>query len=98
MNYRKLLQSKTLWLGTLGLATMLVGWTPACKAQESSPAHFTDTGVEDAYPTTTPLAKKPAKVQLSTNLKTVTSDQAIGRKQKSHKAVRKQSEVSASGF
>jgi hypothetical protein len=98
MNYRKLLQSKTLWLGTLGLATMLLGSAPTCKAQESSPAHFTDTGVEDAYPATTPLAKKPVKVQRAASPMTLASDKALARRHKARKTARKHSEVSASGL
>ena len=47
MNHFKLLLPKMLWFGTIGVATMLLGWTPSCKAQEVSPAHFTQTGVED---------------------------------------------------
>ena len=66
MNRFKILLPKTLWLGTIGLATMLY-WTPSCKAQEVSPAHFTGTGVEDAYPVQKPLAKKSAKVRIATN-------------------------------
>ena len=98
MNYCKLLLSKTLLLGTIGLAMMLLGWAPSCKAQESSPAHFTDTGVEDAYPASKPLPKKTAKAQTATNSVPVTSDKAVARKQRAHKVARKQSEVSASGL
>ena len=98
MNYCKHLLPKTLWFGTIGLATMLVGWTPSCKAQEVNPAHFTDTSVEDAYPATKPSPRKPAKVQIATNPMPVTSDKARARKQKAHKAARKQSEASASSL
>ena len=95
MNYCKLLLPKTLGLGTIGLATMLLGWTPSCKAQEVSPARFTDTGVEDAYPATRPLPKKPPKVQTATNAIPVTSNKAIARKQKAHQATPKQDAISA---
>lgn len=95
MNYCKHLLPKTLWFGTIGLATVLVGWTPSCKAQEVNPAHFTDTSVEDAYPATKPLRRKPPKVRMAVNPMPVTSDKAIARKQKAHKAARKQSEASA---
>lgn len=98
MNYSKLMQFKTLWLGTLGLAAMLLGSAPACRAQESSPAHFTDTGVEDAYPASQPLPKKPAKVRSAASPMTLASDKAVARKQKARKTARKQSEVSASGL
>src|SRR5258708_29714207 len=64
MNYFKLLTPKALWLGTIGIATILLGWTPSCKAQEVSPARFTDTGVEDDYPVKPP-AKKLAKTQIA---------------------------------
>ncbi len=43
----------------LGLGGTLL-LSPACKAQEVSPAIFTNTGVEDAYPATKP---KPAATQ-----------------------------------
>jgi hypothetical protein len=96
MNYCKLLLPKTLWLGTIGLATMLLGWTPSSKAQEVSPARFTDTGVEDAYPAQKPLPKRPPRVQTATN---ATSRKAIARKQKAHQATPKQNAVSdLSGF
>lgn len=88
MNYFKLLVPKTLWLG-LGIATMLLGWTPSCKAQEASPVRFTDAGVEEVYPVK-PLAKKPAKVQIATqSAQVVPSNQPIGRKQNTHRAARK---------
>ena len=38
------LLGRTVWIGTLGVAAMLLGWTPSCKAQEVSPAIFTETG------------------------------------------------------
>ena len=92
----KLLLPKTLWLGTIGVATMLLGWTPSCKAQEVSPAHFTDTGVEDVYPAKKLLAKKPAKVYIATHsIQAGPSNQVIGRKQKTHRAARKRNVVSA---
>jgi len=94
----KLLLTKTLLLGTFGLAMMLLGWAPSCKAQESSPAHFTDTGVEDAYPASKPLPKKSAKAQTATSPTHASFDKAIARKQRGHKVARKQSEVSASGL
>jgi hypothetical protein len=98
MNYCKLLLPKTLWLGTIGLATMLLGWTPSCKAQEVSPARFTDTGVEDAYPAQKPLAKKPSKVQTATNSTPVTSRKAIARKQKGHQTTKQDAVSDLSGL
>ncbi len=62
-NFKAMLP-KTVWIGTLGVAAMLIGWTPSCKAQEVSPAIFTNTGVEDVYPVAKPVAKKTAKVQV----------------------------------
>jgi len=92
----KLLLPKTLWLGTIGVATMLLGWTPSCKAQEVSPAHFTDTGVEDVYPAKKLLAKKPAKVYIATHsIQAKPCNQAIDRKQNTHRAARKRNVVSA---
>jgi hypothetical protein len=90
MNSHKLLLPKTLWLGTIGLAAVLLGWTPSCKAQEVNPAIFTNTGVEDAYPVQKPLPKKTAKVQVAANPKPVSSNEAIARKQKANGAARKQ--------
>jgi len=96
MNYFKLMLPKTLWLGTVGVAATLLCWTPSCKAQEVSPAHFTQTGVEDVYPVEKPLAKKPAKVYIATHsIQAKPSNQAIDRKQNTHRAARKRKVVSA---
>jgi hypothetical protein len=46
--YRQLLP-RTILFGSIGLAAMLLVSTPSCKAQEVSPDHFTDTGVQDVY-------------------------------------------------
>ena len=98
MNHFKLLVPKTLWLGTIGIATMLLGWTPSCKAQEVSPVRFTDAGIEDVYPAK-PLAKKPAKVHIATqSAQAVPSNQPIGRKQNTHRAARKRNVVFAPGM
>jgi hypothetical protein len=99
MSYFKFLLSKTLWLGTLGVATMLPGWTPSCKAQEVNPVRFTDAGVEDVYPAKQPLAKKPARMQVATHsIQAGPSNQEIGRKQNTHRAARKRNVVSAAGM
>jgi hypothetical protein len=88
-NFKALLP-KTVWVGTLGVAAMLLGWTPSCKAQEVSPAIFTNTGVEDAYPVTKPLAKKPVKVEVAVHAdQNLTSNDANVRKQSAHRAVGK---------
>ena len=98
MNYFKLLVPRALWLGTIGVATMLC-WAPSCKAQEVSPAHFTQTGVEDAYPVQKPLAKKPAKVHVATNAMQVgPSKQAVDRKKNARRVARKQEVVLAQGI
>jgi hypothetical protein len=98
MNRFKLLLPKTLWLGTIGVATMLC-WTPSCKAQEVSPAHFTETGVEDIYPVQKPGAKKHAKVQIASNSTPAgASKQAVDRKKNGHRAARKQQVVLAQGI
>jgi hypothetical protein len=86
---------KAILLGSIGLATMLLGGTPSCKAQEVNPAHFTDTGVEDYYPAKKPLPKKTAKAQIATNPIPMSSTKATTRKQKVHRAARKQNVVSA---
>lgn len=49
MNTYKQLLPRTILLGSMGLAAMLLVSTPSCKAQEVSPDHFTDTGVQDVY-------------------------------------------------
>src|SRR5258708_20131270 len=98
MNYFKLLAPKALWLGTIGIATILLGWTPSCKAQEVSPARFTDTGVEDVYPVKPP-AKKLAKTQLAPRfIPAAPSTQPIARKQKPHRAAQTRNTVFAPGM
>jgi hypothetical protein len=94
-NYFKHLLPKTILLGSMGLALMLLGGTPSSKAQEVSPAHFTDTGVEDNYPAKKPLPKKTAKVRIATNPNSISSNEAIAPKQKAHRVARKQNVVSA---
>jgi len=49
MNTFKQLVPRTIFFGSVGLAAMLLVSTPSCKAQEVSPDHFTDTGVQDVY-------------------------------------------------
>ena len=99
MNYLKLLVPKTLWLGTIGVATMLLCWTPSCKAQEVSPAHFTEAGVEDIYPVQKPLAKNHVKVQIASNSTAAgASKQAADRKKNAHRTPRKQEVVLAQGI
>jgi hypothetical protein len=49
MNIYKHLVPRTILFGSVGLAAMLLVSTPSCKAQEVSPDHFTDTGVQDVY-------------------------------------------------
>jgi hypothetical protein len=98
MNFSKQLLPKTLWFGAFGLAAILLGSAPSCKAQEVNPAIFTDSGVVDAYPAMKSSPKKPAKVQIATNLAPATSDGKTARVQKAHKVVRKQSEVSAASL
>ena len=49
MNTYKQLLPRTILFGSVGLAAMLLVSTPSCKAQEVSPDHFTDTGVQDVY-------------------------------------------------
>jgi hypothetical protein len=97
MNFSKQLLPKTLWLGAFGLAAILLG-SPSCKAQEVSPAHFTDTGVEDTYPVAKPSPKKPAKVQIAANVSPVTSGGTTAAKPKAHKVARKPSEVPPSSL
>jgi hypothetical protein len=94
-NFKAMLP-KTVWIGTLGVAAMLLGWTPSCKAQEVSPAIFTNTGVEDAFPAAKPVAKKPAKVQVAAHVnKGVDDNEANARKQNAHRVARKTNVVSA---
>jgi len=49
MNTFKQLVPRTIFVGSVGLTAMLLVSTPSCKAQEVSPDHFTDTGVQDVY-------------------------------------------------
>ena len=94
-NFKALLP-KTLWIGSLGVAAMLMGWTPACKAQEVSPAIFTNTGVEDVYPTAKPVAKNAAKVQVVSHGQLGVANYGTdARKQNAHRVARKTNVVSA---
>ncbi len=94
MDIYKLWKHKALWVGSIGLAAALLGWTPSCKAQEVSPALFTDTGVEDAYPAKKPVSKKAVKVPAATHPSSVISNGVIARK-RTRRAARKQNGVSA---
>jgi hypothetical protein len=94
MNIYKLWIPKTLWVGSIGLAAMLLGLTPSCKAQEVNPALFTNTGVEDAYPVKKSLPKKAVKVPAVTHPSSVISNGAMARK-RTRRAARKQNVVSA---
>jgi hypothetical protein len=97
MNHFKLLVPKALWLGTIGVAILLLGWVPSCKAQEVSPARFTDTGVEDVYPTKPP-AKRHTKAQTSAHaIPARASHQVIARKQTASRAARKRDVAFAPG-
>lgn len=98
MNFSKQFLPKTLWLGAFGLATILLGGAPSCKAQEVNPAIFTDSGVVDAYPVMKSSPKKPAKVQIAANFTPVSSDQTSARKQKAHRVARKQNDASPSSL
>ncbi len=60
MNSYKLLLPRTILVGSLGLAAMLLVSTPSCKAQEVSPDHFTDTGIQDVYEAASATAATPA--------------------------------------
>ena len=92
----RFLLPKTLWLGTIGVAATLLCWTPSCKAQEVSPAHFTQTGVEDVYPVQKPLAKKSAKVLIATrSIQAGPSSQAVNRKQNARRVARRRNVVFA---
>jgi hypothetical protein len=96
MNYFRALLPKTLWMGTIGVAAMLLGWTPSCKAQEVSPAIFTATGVEDTYPAAKPVAKKTERVQVVSHAQPgVANNEADARKQHAHRVARKTNVVSA---
>jgi hypothetical protein len=94
MKIKKLWIAKTLWVGSIGLAAMLLGSAPSLKAQEVNPALFTDTGVEDAYPVKKPTTKKAVKVPAATHPSSVISNGATARK-RTRRAARKQNAVSA---
>ena len=93
----KHLLSKMMLAGFVGLAGMLLASAPSCKAQEVSPAIFTDTGVEDYYPAKKPVAKKPMKVQVVANPVAAAPNQAMYRKPKDNQAARKQNTVFTPG-
>jgi hypothetical protein len=94
----KVLLPKAMWMGTIGIAAMLLGWTPSCKAQEVNPALFTDTGVEDAYPAPKPLARKPAKVQIAVRAdQGSANNEANARKRNAHRVARKPNVEPAAG-
>lgn len=70
MNSYKLLLPRTILVGSFGLAAMLLVCTPSCKAQEVSPDHFTDTGIQDVY------EAAPAKATTPTVKHNLTASQA----------------------
>jgi len=63
MNAYKQLLPRTILIGSMGLAAMLFVSTPQCKAQEVSPDHFTDTGVQDVYDAAPATVAAPAMKQ-----------------------------------
>lgn len=63
MNTYKQLLPRTTLFGSVGLAAMLLVSTPSCKAQEVSPDHFTDTGVQDVYESTSAKVSAPKAKQ-----------------------------------
>jgi hypothetical protein len=95
MDIYKLWIPKTLWVGSIGLAAMLLGWTPSCKAQEVNPALFTDTGVEDAYPVLKALPKKAVKVPAATHPSLVISNDGAMARTRTCRAARKRNVVPA---
>jgi hypothetical protein len=90
MSFRKVLASRTLWLGTVVLAAMLFGGAGSCKAQEVNPAQFTDKGVEDAYPVKKATPKKIVKVQGAGQ---TASGRTTAQRRKTHHSARKQKAV-----
>jgi hypothetical protein len=94
MNIYKLWIPKTLRVGSIGLAAILLGWTPSCKAQEVNPALFTATGVEDVYPVKKPLPKKGVKALAAADPSPAISRGATARK-RTRRAARRQNVVSA---
>jgi hypothetical protein len=96
----KSLVPKAMWIGTMGLGAMLLGWTPSCKAQEVSPAIFTDSGMEDVTcPALKPAAKKTVKTLVSTQSgATVNGDQTNARKQSVHHVARKTNVAASTGL
>ena len=96
-NFKAMLP-KTVWIGTLGVAAMLMGWAPSCKAQEVSPAIFTESGVEDMYPVAKPVAKKAVKVQTAAHTnQSTTGGKADVRKQNGQRVARKVNVATAPG-
>ena len=93
MNIYKLWIPKTLWVGSIGLAAILLGWTPSCKAQEVNPALFTDTGVEDAYPVKKPLRRKAVKAPVATHASSVIFNNKTMARKRTRRAAHKQNVV-----
>ena len=68
MNAYKQLLPRTILIGSMSLAAMLLVSTPSCKAQEVSPDHFTDTGVQNVYEgAPAQVAASAAKQNVSVN-------------------------------
>jgi hypothetical protein len=63
MSTYKQLLPRTILFGSVGLAAMLLVSTPSSKAQEVSPDHFTDTGVQDVYDAALAKAAAPKAKQ-----------------------------------
>ncbi len=101
MNAYKQLLPRTILIGSMGLAAMLLVSTPSCKAQEVSPDHFTDTGVQDVYdaaPAQKPETKLVAKEHAAAHVTPVASTQAMATNRKAKAVARKQNALSASSL
>lgn len=95
MTHYKIFQPKTILLSSIGLAAILLCSTPACKAQEVSPAIFTDSGVEDVYPAKKPLPKNTQKIETASRRAPALSGQAFAANRKTRLAARKRDVVTA---
>jgi hypothetical protein len=98
MNAYKQLLPRTILIGSMSLAAMLLVSTPSCKAQEVSPDHFTDTGVQDVYdaaPAKKPVTKLVTKEHVAAHVTPVASTQAIATHRKTNAVARKQKTLSA---
>ena len=99
MSFRGMLGSRPVWFGAVFVAAMMFGGVGACRAQEVSPAIFTDHGVEDAYPAPKATPKKILKAQNATHAQpTASANRTLAQRRKVHHPARKRNVAVAPGL